>query len=191
MSAKRLHLIRHAQSLHNAAALAVPDEELIKRDPALRDAALSPLGHHQAKALADEMTAVKDIELIVISPFTRAIQTAQHAFGDADITRLIHDLPRERLDSFCDVGRPPAQLAQDFPHLSFAHLDDPWWYHDPATDDPFTQEPWDVLDQRINGFVAWLQARPESCIAVVAHSTFLRVWTDTPFANAQRLEITL
>ncbi|MFN3663975.1 histidine phosphatase family protein [Yoonia sp.] len=191
MSAKRLHLIRHAQSLHNAAALAVPDEELIKRDPALRDAALSPLGHQQARALADEMTAIKDIELIVISPFTRAIQTAQHAFGDADIPRLIHDLPRERLDSFCDVGRSPAQLAQDFPTLDFAHLDDPWWYHDPAHDAPFTQEPWDVLDQRINGFVAWLQGRPENRIAIVAHSTFLRIWTGTPFANAQRLEITL
>lgn len=191
MPTKRLHLIRHAQSLHNAAALVMPDEAPLKRDPALRDAALSPLGHQQAQALADEMAAIKDIELIVISPFTRAIQTAQHAFGDTQIPQLIHDLPRERLDSFCDVGRAPAQLAKDFPHLDFAHLENPWWYTVPATDAPFTQEPMEILAQRISAFVTWLQSRQEHCIAVVAHSTFLRVWTGVPFANAQRMEVIL
>lgn len=189
MSPKRIHLIRHAQSLHNAMALTVADENTIKIDPALRDAALSPLGHQQAQALRSEMATVKGIELIIVSPFTRAIQTMLHAFGDTQVPRIVHDLHRERLDSFCDVGRSPTALAQEFPMLDFAHLDDPWWYNTLGSPGPFAREPMDILDQRVDAFVAYLQSRPESCIVVVGHSTFLRALAGRPFANAERFEM--
>lgn len=191
MSPKRIHLIRHAQSLHNAMALTVADENTIKIDPALRDAALSPLGHQQAQALRSEMATVDGIELIIVSPFTRAIQTTLHAFGDTRVPRIVHDLHRERLDSFCDVGRSPTALAQDFPMLDFTHLDDPWWYTVPGATEPFTREPMDILDQRVSAFTDYLQSLPEDCIAVVGHSTFLRTLAGRPFANAERFEMTI
>jgi glucosyl-3-phosphoglycerate phosphatase len=175
------HFIRHAQSLHNAQAR--PGGP----DPMLRDAALTELGHRQAAALGAMLGAAPEVELIVISPLTRTIQTAMHAFAGAAAPRIIHDLPREHLDNFCDVGRSPAELARDFPDLRFDHLPDPWWHVDPQSSAPYEKEPEPVLMARVEAFAAWLKARPETTIAVVGHGTFLNRLTGHSFGNAERL----
>lgn len=191
MPSKQIHLIRHAQSAHNARALEVPDEEVVRLDPAMRDAPLTPLGQAQAQALAEEVAGLHQIELIVTTPLTRAIQTMLAAFRDHPAPRLVEPLHREYLDSFCDVGRPPAALAVDFPMLRFDHLDDPWWYVAQSGNAPFAREDHSHFEARIEGFRHWLAARPEHTIAVVGHSTFLRRLTGMPFANAQRVVVTL
>lgn len=185
MPLKTLHFIRHAQSLHNALAETTADEDNLRRDPALRDAPLTDLGHAQARALAAEVAALREVELVVVSPLTRAIQTTLAAFDGHPAPRLVQALHREHLDSWCDVGSPPAVLARAFPMLDFAHLDDPWW-HVGADATPYAQEPLELLDRRVEAFAGWLRARPEGCIAVVGHGTFLRRLTGEGFANAQR-----
>lgn len=47
MTSKRVHFIRHAQSEHNAPAIDAADEDMLRRDPALRDAPLTALGQSQ------------------------------------------------------------------------------------------------------------------------------------------------
>lgn len=188
MPVKRVHFIRHAQSLHNARAETAPDEDAVRRDPGLRDAPLSDLGRRQAQALAAEVAMLPEIELVVISPLTRAVQTALAAFDGHPAPRLVQALHREHLDSWCDVGRPPADLTRDFPTLDFRHLENPWW-HVGTGPEPYVQEPIGALDRRVGAFADWLRARPEGCIAVVGHSTFLRRLTGQGFANAQRRAI--
>lgn len=56
---------------------------------------------------------------------------------------------------------------------------------------PFVQEPWSALEARVAEFRNWLGARPETSIAVVARSTFLRAMTGKRFANAQRIVLDL
>lgn len=191
MSAKTIHFIRHAQSEHNARVLNAPDEEAIRMDPALRDAPLTPLGHRQALALGEEVAALHEVELVVTSPLTRAAQTTLAAFARHPAPRIVEQLHREHLDSFCDVGRSPDRLASDFPMLRFDHLDDPWWHVVPDHDGPFAREPLSALERRVAAFADWLAARPESTIAVVGHGTFLRMLTGHSFANAQRIETRL
>ncbi|MBL4916839.1 histidine phosphatase family protein [Szabonella alba] len=178
---QKFHFIRHAQSHHNA--LARPGEP----DPMVRDAALTDLGHRQAQALGAEIGDAEGIELVVISPFTRTIQTGLHAFTGSKAPRVILDLHREHLDSYCDVGSDPAALAQSFPDLDFSQLRNPWWYVDPASDAPYAKEPPEMLAERVGAFAAWLKARPEQTIAVVSHGTFLWHLTGHRFANAERL----
>ena len=192
MSARKtIHLIRHAQSAHNERVLELPDEDIARFDPALRDAPLTELGHRQAQALADDVAAQEDIELVVTSPLTRAIQTTLTAFGDHPAPRIVAALHREHQDSFCDIGRSPAHLAAEFPMLDFDHLDDPWWHVDPTTDGPFLRETLECLSMRVAAFSDWLRARPEECIAVVGHGTFLRTLSKHRFANAERIVIRL
>lgn len=189
MPRKTIHLIRHAQSQHNARVLEVPDENIARMDPGLRDARLTPLGHQQAQSLAPEISNLLEIELVVTSPLTRAIQTTLAAFANHPAPKIVEHLHREHQDSFCDIGRSPAQLKAEFPMLEFDHLDDPWWEVALDHEGPYLRETMASLQLRVATFSDWLAARPEQTIAVVGHGTFLRTLTQNPFANAERLII--
>jgi broad specificity phosphatase PhoE len=166
--AKIVHCIRHGQSTFNAAY------ELAQVDPLHWDAPLTEIGRQQA---AEAAAAVRDIrfELIVTSPLTRALQTTLAIFKDhpsADRIR-VECLPREHLASSCDVGRGPAELVREFPHLAFDHLDERWWHHEGDPDERgLVVEPQDRLEARVRQFRSWLLARPERLIAVVGHGMF-------------------
>jgi len=174
---KTIRLIRHAQSTFNAAY------EATGTDPLHFDARLSPLGRAQV-AQARTMLAPLDHDLIVVSPLTRAIETALGLFDASPVMR-IEALARERLSNSCDIGRPPHLLAREFPHLAFGHLDDPWWYEGTRDDRDIPVEPDDVFAERISAFRGWLAARPEATITVVAHGTLLHALTGRAFANCE------
>jgi len=56
------------------------------------------------------------VQLLVVSPLTRALQTATLAFGpQLACPALVEPLLRERLYLSSDVGRHPQDLAQEFP----------------------------------------------------------------------------
>jgi len=94
-------------------------------DPVVHDAALTEPGLAQAQGLGAETGSAPDFDLVVITPFTRAIQTALRVFGESGAQRVIVDLHREHLDSYCDVGSSPAHLGTLFPMFEFGHLNDP------------------------------------------------------------------
>lgn len=70
---KIVYLIRHGESLGQAA----PTQQRRRTDPALVDCGLSPRGIEQAKALS---TLNLNVDLVLSSPLTRALQTAVLAF---------------------------------------------------------------------------------------------------------------
>jgi len=184
-SRKSIHLIRHGQSVFNAAF-----DSLTRIDPMIFDAPLSEIGVSQASALRPEVHAL-GVELIVVSPLTRAIQTTLHAFGPDHAPIRIESLHRERLEHSGDVGRSPKALRSEFPNLAFDHLDDPWWHFDRANPQAIHVEPEETLMGRVNAFREWLAARPETTIAVVGHGTFLNRLTGHHFKNCERLNIQL
>jgi broad specificity phosphatase PhoE len=188
MATKRIHFIRHAQSEHNARFESALDEMAVRHDPSLRDAPLTALGQSQAHGLRAEVNALCEVELVVISPLSRAVETTLAAFNNHPAPRIVHDLHREYLQSFCDIGSSPDRLSQAFPALDFDHLDDPWWHVGEASDDPFAPEPVESLLTRVATFADWLSARPEFEIAVVGHGTFLRHLTGHAFGNAERIK---
>ena len=177
---KTIHLIRHGQSTFNAAF------EATRVDPLHFDARLTPLGHEQVATARDRLGS-EGYDLVVTSPFTRAIETTLGIFGEKRPI-LVEALHREWLWSSCDVGRSPNLLAGEFPALSFTHLDDPWW-HDADEKDALgiAVEPEPVFLVRLEAFRAWLTARPEQRIAVVGHGTFFFKLTGTQLANCEML----
>lgn len=175
---KIVHLIRHGQSTFNA------HMSLTGRDPMQFDAPLSPAGHEQVVALRNEM-AGRRVDLVVSSPFTRALQTSLGAFGGRDAPFVVEALHREHLGASCDVGRSPTVLAREFPEIAFDHLDDPWWHVVDGHDGPFAEEPQDLLMERVKRFRGWLSARPEKHIAVVGHGTFFYMMTGRFLTNAE------
>ena len=110
-----VYLIRHAQSAFNAV------HDPLKPDPMIFDAPLTEFGKIQAKQARSQVQKL-DIKTVIVSPFTRTLQTAMLIFGDRLKFQISADV-REQLCNSCDVGSAPGELARKFPHLDFNHLD--------------------------------------------------------------------
>jgi broad specificity phosphatase PhoE len=170
-----IHLIRHGQSTFNA----LFDLHF--------DARLSQIGIEQVAAARQ---AALDIpaDLVVVSPLTRAIQTAVGLFGEVDVPIIVTDLHRERLENTCDIGRSPSALSAEFPMLTFDHLSDPWWHNGPEDDRGVAVEPDHLFARRVTDFSLWLRARPEDVVVVVGHGEFLRRLSGRYLRNCEIME---
>lgn len=183
----RIVCIRHGQSTFNAA------HKLGGGDPGLLDARLTEMGQAQARAARDRLRAIP-FELVVVSPLTRAIQTAAILFGDHPTQPrvLVEVLHRECQESSCDVGRAASEIAAEFPHLDVGHLPEVWWHAEPGCEvGGYPVEPRPLFDARVAAFREWLRARPERTIAVVGHGTFFYHLTGTFLENCGSIELDL
>jgi broad specificity phosphatase PhoE len=75
-------LARHGQSLFNV-------DNVVNGDPAL-DRGLSEQGIEEAERLAGQVAALP-VDLVAVSPFPRALQTANIALAGRDIPHLVDD----------------------------------------------------------------------------------------------------
>ena len=119
----------------------------------VRDAPLSAAGVAQATALSTQLVDaawIDQIELIVVSPLTRCLQTYQHAVHPMvanlnssrprPIPVLVHPLLAERVYCVSEMGRSVAQLQYEFPSLvdwsDWSPDYDPcdWWYNGAASE---------------------------------------------------------
>ena len=181
---RTIHLLRHAQSAFNEAYVEGGP------DPMLFDAPLSTLGHAQ---VAEARAAFEELcfDVIIISPLTRALQTATGIFGDRDVPMEVEALHREYLESSCDIGRHPRTLSENFPGLAFGHLDAAWWFsesehHNHVESPIIAPEPMDNFFDRVEAFRANLLARPEDRVLVVGHATFFHHFSGGRwFANCE------
>ena len=79
----RLFLVaRHGQSLFNV-------DKVVNGDPAL-DRGLSEQGIEEAERLAGELAAIP-LDLVAVSPFPRALQTANIALAGRDVPHLVDE----------------------------------------------------------------------------------------------------
>mmetsp|Transcript_441 Transcript_441/g.939 ORF Transcript_441/g.939 Transcript_441/m.939 type:complete len:314 (-) Transcript_441:125-1066(-) len=137
-------------------------------------------------------------DLVVVSPLTRTCETALHVFGeprspgkpafldqvDAPVNSpeyaagvkispprfLVREECRERWGHYCCDGRRPIrEIAKEFPNFDFSEVihDEDVFYSDERESDEH------CCDRAVK-FLEWLNSRPEKCIAVVTHSSFLR-----------------
>jgi len=177
-----IHLIRHGQSTFNA--LFDLDRGV---DPLHFDARLSQIGIEQVAAARQAASEIP-VDLVVVSPLTRALQTAVGLFGDAAVPMIVTDLHCERVEHSCDVGRSPSALAAEFPMLTFDHLGDPWWHNGQEDDRGVAVEPDRLFAQRVTDFSRWLRARPEVVVVVVGHGEFFRRLSGCYLRNCEIME---
>ncbi|MEO9824487.1 MAG: histidine phosphatase family protein [Paracoccaceae bacterium] len=164
-----IYLIRHAQSAFNA----VYDPN--KPDPMIFDAPITALGETQA---LEARAKVKRLDLanVIVSPLTRTLQTAHLIFGDT-LPFQIDAIVREQLCNSCDVGRPPQELAQVYPHLDFDHLDECWWHDGKKDHRGFSVEPDETVQERAKSFAEFLKRERTHSTAIVTHGNFIKALT--------------
>lgn len=185
MPSKTVLCIRHGESSFNAAWRVNPV------DPLHFDAPLSELGHLQV-AQARATLARYPVEVVLTSPLTRALQTAHGLFGGHPHAPRIQVEPllRERVENSCDVGRPPAALAADFPAVDLARLEETWWHNEGPPDvRGICVEPIAVVQARAAQVRNDLRAREERVLALVGHGTFFYYLTGQVMSNCEVLAL--
>jgi broad specificity phosphatase PhoE len=169
-----MYLLRHGQSYFN---LLFGETRV---DPNIEDPELTPLGAAQARAAADVLAGVA-LTRIIISPYTRALQTAQPIVATHDAPVEVMHLVRERAFFVCDVGSPPEQLADRFPQHVFSHLPSCWWHEGIETPEETVA--------RANAFRALMTERADSTTTlVVSHWAFVLALTGVSLANGEIIE---
>ena len=166
-------LLRHGQSEFNLHFTAT------RRDPGILDARLTELGHAQAMEAAGQLAQVP-VSRIIVSPYTRALQTAAPLARALGVPVLINPLVRERYAFACDVGTPRAALELAWPEHDFSGLPEVWW--------PPVEEPAESIRARAALFRAEMAALPDwADTVVVSHWGFILSMTGESVMNGQWL----
>jgi len=180
---KVVHFIRHAGSVCEAACQAFPEGDArrgdVLADGAYFDAPLSSRGLSRCERLREERLLREggvppDVGLVVVSPLTRALQTATSIFGSGEAAPAVVVL--EALREFnsssphpCDWRRSKEELEKSFPHADFSHLA-------PGGDmvlGPGILEVEESCDGRLMWFLAWLRRQPQTSVACISHDAVL------------------
>jgi glucosyl-3-phosphoglycerate phosphatase len=168
-----MFLLRHGQSFFN---LHFNDTGV---DPGIEDPELTPLGVEQAQAAAVQL-ADAALTRIIISPYTRALQTAQPILAIHKVPVEIMQEVREQAAFACDIGSPPDVLANRFPHHDFAHLPPRWWPHGIETSEE--------TSQRANAFRALMATGDGGATTLlVSHWAFILALTGVSLTNGEIL----
>lgn len=166
-------LLRHGQSEFNLHFTAT------RRDPGIADPQLTPLGHEQAAAAAVALVDA-GIQRIIVSPYTRALQTAAPIARKLKVPVIVNPIVRERYAFSCDIGTKRAMLATAWPDHDFSQIDQVWW--------PQVEEPADSVIARAGLFRAEMAALPDwSDTLVVSHWGFILSMTGTSAMNGDWL----
>ena len=166
---KNLYCIRHGLAEHNINYLKYGCKTFY--DPNFIDTSLVEEGFKQAVNLGESWSNIKDIELVVVSPLKRTLQTASEIFKNIDIPIISFELAREYPigGHTCNKRSDKEYLMNTFPKINFDDIkegEDYLW-------DFEKQESIHELDLRINTFKKFIESRPEKNIALVGHASFI------------------
>ena len=162
-------LLRHGQSEFNLHFTAT------RRDPGIHDPKLTELGHALAEAAAEAL-ARERITRIIVSPYTRALQTAAPVARRLGVPVFVNPVVRERYSFTCDIGSPRAELETTWPEHDFTAIEEVWW--------PSVDEPGASIIGRAALFRAEMAALPDwSDTLVVSHWGFILCMTGQSVMN--------
>eukprot|EP00930_Biecheleria_cincta_P049903 TRINITY_DN35104_c0_g1_i1.p1 TRINITY_DN35104_c0_g1~~TRINITY_DN35104_c0_g1_i1.p1 ORF type:complete len:405 (+),score=63.52 TRINITY_DN35104_c0_g1_i1:122-1336(+) len=191
---KRLYFVRHGQSEYNV------HYDVHGMDPMnMWDAPLTSLGTQQATSLQTRFATLGPVDLAVMSPLTRAMQTCLLAIPlEQGMAKryAVTPLASEHMEASCDIGRTPSELAVAFPKLDLSGIPEVWWYVPEECRAGITpdisrklfseegrREPSAAFDSRVDAFAAWLSDRSEGSIAVFAHADFFHILLSRHFGK--------
>lgn len=175
-SSKEIWILRHGEAAHNPRAEQARTEQQCSHEEFLRlmqqddcfDAPLTDLGVQQAQLVPQPG---RTVELMVASPLSRALHTAELAGGAATTNRVCYEGFREINGWLYNAQRRrKSELQTLFPSWDFSHL---------ATEEDalWTPELETTVDCRERGYqgLLWLmQRRVESSVLLVSHGALLK-----------------
>ena len=167
---KNIWCIRHGTALHNILFKDIGTKAYTL--PKYRDTPLVEKGHYESLALGKTWNKKEDIDIILVSPLTRTIQTARNIFKDTNIKMIANDNIIEYPQALeeCSHRLSKIELKIRYPDIDFSNIPEEciYWKDSPDIESLFD------LKKRSDHFKEMLKERPEKNICIVSHSTFLK-----------------
>ena len=165
---KLLYLIRHGLAVHNENFLKYGEKTFF--DPKYVDTHLIEEGVQQSLQFGKTWQNIDDIELVLVSPLYRTLETAANIFKDKDVPIIsleeLREYPIGR--HTCNKRSSRDILMYDFPYINFDDIkgQDHLWKSDKGEDIS-------SLKKRIYNIKKYIQKRDEKIICIVSHTKFL------------------
>lgn len=151
MEKKTIFCIRHGLALHNILFNHIGTDAYTK----FRDTPLLHEGIFQAKKLNDNWKELQDIELVIVSPCARTLDTAKHVFNNKNKTMIAKDFLVEYPlgEEICNYRKNKDQLEYLYPEVDFNEIENnEFLWQD-------KRETYDELDSRIEEMFDWIAKR--------------------------------
>jgi len=174
---KNLYCIRHGESTHNV---------LYKKhgmktffDKNYYDTKLTELGENQALELGNTWNDKEKMDIVLVSPLSRTLQTAMNIFKGTNIKIIALDCLKEYPQGkhTCNKRDTSNNLSNKFPQIDFSLLDsneDEMWS---KTEIESIQS---LLD-RMNKMYDFIETKNYTNIALVGHNSFISMIKDQRF----------
>jgi len=175
---KTLYCIRHGFALHNKLFQYIGSQAYRK----FRDTPLLYEGIIQAQNLRKTWSDIDKVDLVVVSPCSRTLDTASHIFKAKKVPIIAKDFLIEYplgID-ICNRRRDIYYLKEQYPNIDFSYIEDnifPWPH---ASKETILQ-----LDTRIKEMFEWIGQRSEKNIAIISHSSFIGQFKDGIMGNEE------
>jgi len=169
---KSIYFIRHGYAMHNDLFWSIGTDAYTK----YQDTPLLHKGYLQAndckkKHVKPWNGKLKNIDIVLVSPLSRCINTALSIFGDTThySTKFIAldclmEYPQGG-DELCNKRKKIEILKDNYPTINFSELRRDYWDNN--------KESIEELEERIKAMVNYIQKLDGKRIAVVSHSSFL------------------
>lgn len=166
---KILYCIRHGLAEHNINYQKYGVSTFY--DSKYVDTSLIPEGFRQVRGLRREWNQLHTIELVIVSPLKRTLQTAAELFKEHSVPMIALECSREYPMGLqtCNKRSPRDSLKIKYPQVNFDDLQtnyDEMWF-------PHREETLEELNSRIEKLKEFIVSRPETHIALVNHSSFI------------------
>ena len=167
---KLLYCIRHGTALHNVNFWKMGRKAYTD----FKDTPLIDKGKIEAIKLGTDWKDLFNVELVLVSPLSRTLDTAKYVFqnyDDVPIIALDELMEHPQAEELCNQRFDKNELVNRYPNIDFSNIsDNPKIYW---SDKLVHEKELVNLDNRINIFKEFVRKRPEKTIAIVSHSSLL------------------
>ena len=178
---KTLYCIRHGYAVHNKLFRDIG----IRAYTEFRDTQLLEKGYNQAKTLNKTWKELHDIQLVVVSPCVRTLDTSTFVFKNIHVNMIAKDFLIEYPmggNEICNKRKDIDDLRYMYPYIHFDDFPNKLTWSD-------KKETKMELNNRIEEMLDWIGMRRETRIAIISHSSFIGQMKDGFIANNQKDEL--
>ena len=171
---KYLYAVRHGEATHNVLFKEVGMMTFF--DENYYDTELTDKGFNQAQDLGNKWVDKDKMDLVIVSPLSRTLQTAVNIFKNTKVKIIALDCLKEYPQGLhtCNRRKTKKELIKLFPTIDFSYLDsneDLMW-------SDIDTEPIEELLRRINKMYDFIENTPHKNIALVGHNSFISMIKD-------------